>query len=279
MRTLNDYRDRAHWSYSSLNQILNICSLQWAFQRLYKLAPQFKPLSLSFGSTFHRCLEWVSLNRKEGRMPKEPEVRDLFDDLWRRQLEEDGEVKFDEEATPNTCAALGQDLVSCYLRNQDETERVIGVSQAFCIPVVDAGGNTMEKPLVGETDCVVEKEGVAIIVDWKTSVRKWPQEKAHKDLQPTAYLYAASQEGGPTRFRFDVLVKNKTPVLEQHSTTRTQDQFHRLAELVKVAEKIVTHECFLPNEAGFYCSGCGFQAACKAWHREQARSICLMEVR
>ena len=34
MATLSDYRERKHWSFSALNQFFNICSLQYAFDRI-----------------------------------------------------------------------------------------------------------------------------------------------------------------------------------------------------------------------------------------------------
>ncbi len=33
--------DRPHWSFSSLNQVLNICSLQYYFQRVARIEPAF----------------------------------------------------------------------------------------------------------------------------------------------------------------------------------------------------------------------------------------------
>ena len=51
---------REHWSYSSLNQFLNICSLQWAFQRYYQEPREFVTVNLAFGSAFHRTLEAIS---------------------------------------------------------------------------------------------------------------------------------------------------------------------------------------------------------------------------
>ena len=221
-------------------------------------------------------LEWIAHTRKEGGRPKEGDARDLFADLWRRQLDEDGETKFDEGDDAETCGALGRDMIACYARAIDDDERVLHVNHAFCVPLVDAQGNTLPKPLVGESDSVVEKIGGIVLVDWKTSGRRWPKDKADKDLQPTAYLYAAlldEQFGKCPIFRFDVVVKNKTPVYEQHATFRTKDQFDRLAELVKLADRMVEHEVFVPNETGFYCGGCGFQTACKAWHRNQATLV------
>ncbi len=276
MTVLGDFRSREHWSFSSLSEILSICSLRWAFQRFYGLVPEFKAASMSFGSAFHRVLEWVAHLRREGKQPKDTDASDLFDELWRRQLDEDGEVKFDEESDAETCAAQGQDMVACFVREADPAERVLQVNRPFCVPLVDATGQTLDKPLVGEMDCLVEKGGQAVIVDWKTSGRRWPKDKADRDMQPTAYLYAAQIDPSPnsvTAFRFDIVVKNKTPVMERHATTRTGDQMHRFVELVKLADRIVEHELFVPNEQGFYCGGCGFQSACKAWHRNQARLI------
>ena len=65
MPTLNDYRDREHHSFSSINQFINSCSLQYAFQRIYRAPKAFTPVSLIFGSVFHRVMEWVSLSRRE----------------------------------------------------------------------------------------------------------------------------------------------------------------------------------------------------------------------
>jgi CRISPR/Cas system-associated exonuclease Cas4 (RecB family) len=56
---------------------------------------------------------------------------------------------------------------------------------------------------------------------------------------------------------------------------RTPEQFQRLVTLAKVAERLVQHELFYPAEQGFYCGGCGFQGACKAWQRSQCRTISL----
>ncbi len=272
MATLNDYRDREHWSFSAINQFLNICSLQYAFDRIYKLEKRFTPVSLSFGSAYHRALEFIHLMRKEGRPTSESEARDLFRDLWSRQVKEDENIRFDEEQTEDTCSAQGADLVAAFLKELDPQEEVVQVNEAFAVPLIDAAGNVLEKPLVGEIDCTVRKGGITTLVDWKTSARRWPKDQADKSLQPTVYLYAYlklyAQE---VPMRFDVVVKNKTPVVERHETTRTVDQFHRMVELVKVAERMIQAEHFLPSEQGFYCAGCPYQEACRGWYRGAGR--------
>lgn len=50
----------------------------------------------------------------------------------------------------------------------------------------------------------------------------------------------------------------------------TVDQFHRMVELVKLAERMIAAEHFLPSEQVFCCGGCPHQCACAAWHRSAA---------
>jgi putative RecB family exonuclease len=272
MATLDDYRDREHWSFSALNQFVNICSLQYYFDRIAKLPKAFTPVSLSFGSAFHRAMEWMHLIRKEGGQPKESEARDIFRDLWSRQVTEDKHIRFDEEITEDTCSAQGADLVAAFMNALDPEEQVISVNEAFAVPLIDAQGNVLERPMVGELDCRVSRNGKVTIVDWKTSAKRWPKKQADKSLQPTVYLYAEYQlHKMDVPVRFDVVVKNKAPVVERYVTTRTVDQFHRMVELVKMVERMIASEHFLPSEQGFYCGGCPHHEACRAWHRQANR--------
>ena len=272
MATLDEYRSREHWSFSALNQFLNICSLQFAFERVYRLERAFTPVALSFGSTFHRAMEWIHLVRKEGRQPAEKEAGELFQDLWSRQLQEDKAIKLEDGKTSDEYGAEGAGLLDAFLGAADPEEEVVDVSTAFAVPLIDGQGEVLEKPLVGELDCVVRKGGDVVVVDWKTSGRRWPKAQADKSLQPTAYLYAYRQlHGVDAPMRFDVVVKNKKPVVEQHVTRREPDQFHRRVELVKRVESMIAAEHFLPNEQGFWCAGCPYREACRAWHREAAQ--------
>ena len=275
MPTLNDYRDREHHSFSSINQFINICSLQYAFQRLYKVPKAFTPVSLVFGGIFHRVMEWVSLSRREETV-KPADAAALFMDLWSRGLKEEQDIKYDDGMKPHDYAQQGGDMVACAVEHLDPEERVVGVNEVFAVPLMGSDGTVSEKPLVGEIDLVVERGAGRTLVDYKTAGRRWPREQAAKSLQPTVYVYAYQQQHGlAVPFRFDVVVKNKTPVYEQHVTQRTADDFNRLAVLTKRIESMIEAGHFLPSEQGFYCAGCPYQDACKAWHRNQGRTVSL----
>ena len=273
--TLSDLRDREHWSYSSLNQFLNICSLQYAFDRVYRVERAFIPVTLPFGSVFHRALEWAALTRMEGKMPSAKEGSDLFGDLFPKELQEASEqVRFEEDETPEDILTQGRAMVATAIGTLDPAEEVLSVSRAFAVPLVGANGRALTKPLVGEFDLIVRKDAREVVRDWKTSARRWPKGQAGKSLQPTIYLYARQQLGEQVGdFEFDVTVKNKTPVCERHVTQRSTDDFDRMVELARTSEALIAAEHFLPNEQSFYCSGCGFQEACKSWHRNRARLV------
>ena len=273
MPTLSDYRSREHHSFSAINQFVNICSLQYAFQRVYKAPKAFTPISLVFGGIFHRVMEWVSLSRREETV-KANEASALFIDLWQRDLKDAEDVKMDGGAKPSDYAQQGADLVACAVEHLDPEEEVVSVNEAFAVPLVTPDGSVSEKPLIGEIDLIVQKAGRMTLVDFKTSARRWPKDQAAKSLQPTAYCYAHQNlTGESVPFRFDVLVKNKTPVYEQHVTERAQDDYNRLAALVQIMEKMIEAEHFLPNEQSYYCAGCPYKEPCRAWHRNQAKTI------
>ncbi len=261
-------RNRPHWSYSSLNQLLNICSLQWFFERVAKLEKPFTPLPLSFGSAFHRTLEWYNLCRKEGESPSADVTADLFSDLWSRQSQEDRHIKYPEGADSDTVDAQGRSLVAHYVENVDNEERVVSVNETFAVPVAES-----PKPLIGELDLVAEKDGRRYIVDQKTSARRWPKDQADKSMQATCYSYAFRRlyPGHAPLVVFDVIVKNKQPVFERHTTTRSPDDERRLDTLIGQADSIVTNETYYPHEQSFACRDCPFAEPCKAWHRKAAR--------
>ena len=266
---LSDYRDRPHWSFSSLTQLLNVCSLQWMFEKLLRLPRPSTPVSLVMGSAYHRVMEFIAMHRMEGRLPMPAETRDLFHTLWEREQKEGPPMEKTEDS-PEKLAEQGAGLVAVYLQQVDPRECVLDINQAFAVPV----GNS-ERPLIGEIDCVVEEaDGQTVLVDWKTSARRWPKEQADKSLQPTAYLYAFGQlqPGCTDKFRFDVAVKNKTPIIELNHTSRKPDDFLRLERLVEKADQIVQHELFYPCDQSFACAGCQYAEPCKAWHRQAART-------
>jgi putative RecB family exonuclease len=260
MITLAELRKRPHWSFSSLNSLLNICSLQWYFQKVAKLKPTHTSVNLVAGSVYHRTLDQVFLARKLEMPMTIDEAKELYTEDWRRSSRDEpikyGKLDRDE------VEEQGRGLIEVAWNNIDDTEKVLQVSEVFCVPLV-CDGRFLSKPLVGEFDLVVEKDGQPLVVDWKTSATRWAKQKADKSLQATAYNWAYWQKHRQqVDVRFDVAVKNKTPVFEQHITTRDEDSWKLLGLLVAKAETIVEKELFYPSLDSFACSDCPFKGAC-----------------
>lgn len=273
MSTITDLRAeiKQYWSQSRIGLFM-LCSLKYAFSYVYKVKPGFTPLALVFGSATHRTLEMMAHARKDGAPMKETDSKDLFAEIWQRQIQEEENIKYGEGQDAESCLQQGQQIIGVFHANTDPEEQVLGVSEAMAVPLVSSTGEIIDDPLIGELDLLVkDRDDRTLIIDWKTSARKWPRDKAAGETQPTAMIYAYKQTHGELPgFRYDIAIKTKTPGFQQQSTERNQDHFDRLVWLVQCVERAVKAEAFLPSP-GFMCSSCQYAGACKEWHRNVAQ--------
>jgi hypothetical protein len=86
---------RAYWSYSSLNQISNICALQFRFQRIDRLEPEFTSQNLVYGSAIHIAASWLWRLRKDGARVQPGEIQDVFSGTLEKLAGEAVRVQFD----------------------------------------------------------------------------------------------------------------------------------------------------------------------------------------
>lgn len=273
---LSELRKKPHWSFSSLNGLINICSLQWFFRYIEKRESESTPVQLLFGSAFHKAAEWIARWRMDNEYTGSDEAMDVFSEAWLwecRAAEKLSMTKEEFEALNTT----GRKMIECFNREWTEAN-VVAVSKAFSVELPGAS-----KPLIGEIDLIIrETNGRHTLIDWKTAARKWPVSKADKDLQATCFMFAYEQSvigynAEQHQFRYDVMTKTKEPSYTQNITTRCKDDFLRLSQLVSTVEKLIKADAFLPSEQGFFCGGCQYASACKAWHKKQARCISVSE--
>ena len=94
---------------------------------------------------------------------------------------------------------------------------VVAVESAFAVPFVDqATGAVLDRDLVGTLDLVErDAEGRLVVVDLKTSARKYSDLQVEASLQLSIYSDATAMNGladeADLRLRFDVLTKTKQP--------------------------------------------------------------------
>ena len=269
---LSELRKQPHWSFSNLNSFINICSLQWAFRYIYKLESERTSVNLVFGTAFHKTASWIAMLRQRDTYTTPEEAMNVFSEIWDIECKAEDNLTLSSE-DQNKLNETGRKMIECLSTKWTE-DNIISVGKAFSVFFPGTS-----KPLIGEIDLIVkDDDDNKILVDWKTSARKWPIDKANKDLQATCFLYAYEQidpdfTTGGSQFRYDVITKTKEPSYTQHPTYRNKDDFQRLSQLIRTVERAVKAEVFLPNETGFFCNGCQYTSACKAWHRNQAKTI------
>ena len=164
--SLESLRRRPHWSFSSINGLINFCSLKWAFQYVYREEPSFTPVALVFGSVYHKALTFAFGRMARGEEVTSIECTELFADLLSRKLADcEPEIRLGETDTIDSLIGCGQRMIAAYLDSVDTVETIHAVSVPFSVPLRATDGTIAGKPLIGEFDLTVSaKDGTYTVV-------------------------------------------------------------------------------------------------------------------
>jgi putative RecB family exonuclease len=274
MPTIKELRQQPHWSYSALNTFLNICSLKFAFQYVYRAESERTSSNLPFGQAFHTAASHYAVSLMEGKRLTPSELHEVFAEWFKAECAASVNVVFKTGENINTLTEHAKRMLDALLTTWNDWDNILSVAHAFKVHVPG-----LDKPLIGEYDLVIKDGDDATIVDWKTSAARWSEGKADKDFQATAFSYAyllESDHNTIPSFRFDVVTKAKSPSSEKHYTMRTEDDLNRFVKIATSVERAVKQEVFLPAETSFSCGDCQFANSCREWHRKSvARHICM----
>jgi CRISPR/Cas system-associated exonuclease Cas4 (RecB family) len=155
-------------------------------------------------------------------------------------------------------------------REAQEPREIVGVEQAFDVPLVDLEtGEVLEPTLVGKWDLLErDAEGRLVVVDLKTSARKYSDLQVELSLQLSVYSYASVMAGfadhGDVRLRFDVLTKTRQPELCRYWTDRDRAASVRLFRLASELFGAIEAGVFHPTP-GWQCKDCQFRSKCWVW--------------
>jgi len=280
MSTIHDYRNNlAHyWSQSRVNLFLT-CSLKYAFSYVYKVQPEFEPSALAFGSAVHNCLTLLALHQKDGHPLDAGSAEDLFSTIWQRQLTEDRPLRFKESESGDSMLEKGRKIIGVFHQNMPgDGDRILSVAEALAVPVIDQAGAILTDPLIAEMDVLVAKpDGSKVIRDWKTASRKRTDHgspETNADTQVLALSYAFMQQYGELpSFEYQVVTKTDKPAFQVVKAKATVKGMQRLIETIKVIDRGVKNDCFLPADGCWACSDCQFGSACKRWTTNQTAAI------
>ncbi len=263
---LSRLSDKLYTSVSQVKCWLQ-CPRKYQLRYVEGLVPEFQPVALVFGSAFHAGLAtYYGMLEDKGTPPPVEELISVFREKWQegssgtiplQQTEEDEDLAIQVDKGVAMLRTFHQHAKAA------PPIRVDAVEKSFEVRIADPDtGVIQEELLVGVFDLVVTERTGRVVVEHKTSARKYGADQLAFDLQPTAYRYAARMAGlGDCGLRFQVVTKTKTPAVQVEDLTRsTQDEDDMLRTTIGVL-RAIDNGVFYPQK-GWACRTCQFQTAC-----------------
>ncbi|MFC1560871.1 RecB family exonuclease [Candidatus Latescibacterota bacterium] len=231
------------------------CPLQYFFR--YGCGIKVPPTGdLVLGRSVHSALKenYRQKLRTYEDLPLD-DISDIFSASFDREAES---AAFEKNQNPGELKDKGIGLISAYQKEVAPGVQPAAVEQEF---LIETGATQL--PLKGYID-LIDDQG--IIIDHKTSKKSYAADAAEKDLQLTAYALAyRSIFGEPENgVRLDVMVKNKTPKIQQLSGTRDDQQIKRFLRIAQEVERGIGSGVYFPNES-YMCRICGYGEMCEKW--------------
>jgi len=264
---IQELRKKPHLSASSINSYLE-CGLQFKFSRIDKLKADFTADVLVYGSTIHKAIEFVQMNRLSGDSTTTDDAAKFFEKRWREAAEENVDIQYSKGETFISLLNQGKKLMEVYIENLPETGyEVLALEEPFLLQL-----DGIDIPIIGIMDMVEEDEsGTIIITDHKTAARAYSTEEVDKNFQLTVYHLAARKNGYAGReivMKFDCLIKTKSPRFEQFYTVRSEDSEHRAVKKIASVWEGISKGVFIPNDNSWRCSTCSYKSYCEQWHQQ-----------
>src|SRR5207249_5053383 len=138
------------------------------------------------------------------------EVQQQFEVLWKLENKH-RPIRFGDRDSKASLLDLGRRMLAVLCEAFDPTTEVLAVEQPFAVPLVDQEtGEVLDRDLVGSLDLLErDRDGRLVVVDLKTSGRKYSDLQVEASLPLTVYSYATAMNGladqEDLRLRFDVM--------------------------------------------------------------------------
>ena len=243
-----------HISVTQLKMYLR-CPLQYKFRYIdgLKIPP---PSTITLGKTIHQTLE-ENFSQKVKTQKDLPlqYLKDYFSDIWDIEAKE---TQFEEDEKPGKVKDEGINLISVYHKTHSPQIIPISVEEEFELEFENS-----PLKLKGYIDLIDKNH---TIIDHKIKTRSMNKQDAEQDLQLTAYYlaYKIKKQKPPKGLRFDVIVRTKTPKIQQITLNKTDEDTTRFLKVLTQVTKAINSGIFYPHES-FYCNVCGYRELCRKW--------------
>lgn len=261
MKALNIIDDTLHVSVSQIKAWLR-CPRQYELRYVRGEAPELVPKALVFGSAFHAALATHYMAIKEtGKAPSMEELLECFRSTWAEKA--NGGVPLEADDDDDDPLDLAVRMLSTLAVN-DNVE-VLAVEEPISAALHSPDtGELLEERLTGFIDLVVMEDGRPVVVEHKTSGKKYGHDQLNHDIQLSAYQLAMVQRGwSEVGLRFQVFTKTKKPAVQVEDVVRDEhdeDDFLRTAVGVLRA---IDAGVFFPLR-GWQCRSCPYRRRCES---------------
>ena len=208
--TLAELRKRPHLSYSAIKSY-TICPMKFWHCYQNKSEVSHRPLALVLGSAIHESLVAYYAHAQGMGMKISPEeLMQTFRDTIDRELDRPIPIKLPDDDDGTQMIDQGVEMLRVFWEKADVPE-VIAVEQPFAVSLHDpTTGEEFSAPIIGAMDLVINHNGKPLIVEHKTSSKRYAKWQLELETQPSVYKYAAQQLGfGQADLMYQILLKAK----------------------------------------------------------------------
>jgi len=257
-------RKRPHTSASALKTFLT-CPRQYFFRYVERAVPAFRSASLAFGHAFHAAVGAHLMNSSVAYSVPLENLVETFRQMFLAELAESSVPVFfdDEEQTAGAMTDQARQMLTVFVEQYPLPTRVFGVEVPFELALVHPVTNeTVQLPLVGAMDAIVQFDAYPQVVELKTGKRRWSDQQVDQDLQPGVYRKAASNMGHRgAEVELVVITKAKKPSLHRLPCARSLRDEIELIELALSVERAVRAGVDF-RRRDWQCGTCAFAAEC-----------------
>ena len=181
-----DLRQQPHVSFTQLDQYLR-CPLRYRFAYVDRLPADFVPAARAFGAGIHAAAAVFFRGVGQGTRPGVDEVQGFFETFWKLETEHQP-VRYGERESREGLLDLGRRMLSVLCEKYEPAREVVSVEQPFSVPLIDPDtGEVLERDLVGTWDLLERDAEGFVVVDLKTSGRKYSDLQVEASLQLSIY--------------------------------------------------------------------------------------------
>jgi CRISPR/Cas system-associated exonuclease Cas4 (RecB family) len=254
--------------FTSVSQIKTflLCPRRFEFRYVRGLAPAFIPVALAFGTAFHSALaRFYSGMQSKKAAPELELLEQTFRDSWAQQLKGKVPLQVDDDEDLGVVIDLAVRMLRAFYTYAAGTPvDVEAIETPFTAELFDpVSGEMLDETLVGVLDLVLREGERRIIVEHKTSAKKWALDQLENDCQMSGYGFAAKQLGwADVGLRYSIVTKTKSPAVQVENVMRgplAENDF--LRTVVGVLRSIDAGVSYPVR--GWQCRSCPFAEPCQ----------------